>query len=497
MPPYNTINLHPDSHHPSSLPTDTFDVIYIGSGWSTHVSATRLTKAGMTSVIIEAELFGGECPFWACVPSKALLRPGEAFDEVQGVGGAKERVDSAKGLDVDAVMQRRDTWTSNWDEEKMMVPYIASSGAHLVRGYGKLIGVKKVKVTTSTGESFILTAGQAVVVCTGSEPLIPKIPGLTEAKPWTPREAVSTSDVPKHLLVLGAGVVGCEMVSAFASFGAKVTLVSSTAEILPRVDPEAGAIIRKRFEKQGVNVHLSTTVTRVQREEDGSLIAELAGKPEVKVSEILVAAGRKSRTNGIGLEQFGLAIDGSPINVDDSLCVPSDSSSWLYAVGDVNGRSPTTHGAKYHGRILAKVLLARKNGANFEPKEADGTAAAADRYAIPQVIFTHPNVASVGLTRQKAAAAGRKVKEITALAKTEGAELRMDGYEDGWAQWIVDAESGKLVGATFVGDNVAELLHASTVAVVGGMTLEQLAHAIPSFPTMSEVYLNLLEAAGF
>ena len=468
-----------------------------GSGWASHIAAKRLGKEGMSSIIIEFELFGGDCPFWACVPSKALLRPGEALDEAKKVPGVSSNVSNVTGPDVEKVLERRDAFTSNWDDSRVVIPFISGDNITLVRGRGKIIGVKQVLVESPDAHSVTLDARQAVVVCTGSEPIFPNIPGLAEAKPWTPRHAASTSLVPKHLVILGAGAVGCEMATVFTDLGGKVSLISSTTELLPRIDPEAGALVRQSLSAMGVKVYVSAKVTKVHRISDSELVVSLQSGVTINATEILVAAGRRPRTEDLGLEAFGLAVDGRPIAVDESLLVPLDSGNWLYAGGDVNGRAAMTHTTKYQGRILASSILARRNGAQPKGVEWDAISATADKYARPQVVFTRPTVASVGFTRHAAKASGKKVREITAPLKTLGARLREDEFEDGWAQWIIDEDSGTLLGATFVGDNVTELLHASTVAIVGHMDLARLAHAIPSFPTMSEVYLSLIEAAGF
>jgi dihydrolipoamide dehydrogenase len=191
MPPYNTINLHPPTHPPSSLTTTTYDIICIGSGWPGRIIASRLVKAGLTALIIESELVGGDCPFWACVPSKAILRPGEALDEARGVGGVREKLtDGEGGVVVEKVWERRDVYTSNFDDGKLLVPMVENSGASLVRGFGKLVGEKKVSVTAMDGSSVVLEAKIAVAICTGSRPIIPS--AVRKAKPWTPREATSS-----------------------------------------------------------------------------------------------------------------------------------------------------------------------------------------------------------------------------------------------------------------------------------------------------------------
>lgn len=453
--------------------------------------------------VVEEELVGGDCPFWACVPSKALLRPQEALAEAKAVGGVRELLREESSLDAGIVFKRRDAFTGSWDDGEVLVPMVENSGAALVRGRGKLVGVKKVEVTSGDGQRAELEAKHAVAICTGSEPIIPSIPGLKERNPWGPRQATSSSEVPKHLLILGAGVVGAEMATAYASFGAQVSLISRGAALLPKIDREAGRLVKEGLESQGVRVYVSTTVDSVVREEtEDYLTVQLSNGSKISgVTKILAATGRKAKTSGIGLEDFGIETDGSPISVSESLRVSSVPGGWLYALGDVNGRAPLTHSCKYHGRIAANAIIARsqttETGHPGSSTPWSKVTATNDILAQPQVIFTSPTVASVGLTRKRAEATGLadKIRVVTAPVATLGAKLHQEGYKDGWAQWIIDTESNKLLGATFVGDGVADLLHASTVAVVGGLTLDRLAHAVPSFPTMSEVYLNLLEAA--
>lgn len=453
--------------------------------------------------VVEQELVGGDCPFWACVPSKALLRPQEALAEARAVGGVRELLREEPSLDADTVFKRRDAFTGSWNDGQALVPMVEDSGAALVRGRGELIGVKRVAVINEHSQRAELEAKYAVAICTGSEPMIPNIPGLKESNPWGPREATSSSEVPKHLLILGAGAVGTEMATVYASLGAQVSLVTRGAELLPRIDQEAGRLVREGLESQGVRIYVSTTVgSVVQEETEDCLTVQMSkGRTISRVTKILAATGRKAKTTGIGLENFGIETDGSPIPVSESLDVPTVPGAWLYALGDVNGRAPLSHSSKYHGRIAANAIIARS-----QPDEIANpgwktpwsrVSATNDTLAQPQVIFTSPTVASVGLTRSQADAAGLvdKIRIVTAPVTTLGARLHQDGYKDGWAQWIVDTETNKLLGATFVGDGVADLLHASTVAIVGGLTLDRLAHAVPSFPTMSEVYLNLLEAA--
>lgn len=386
MPSYDSINLHPQSHPPFALPGKTFDVICIGSGWAGHITAGRIVKAGLTAVIIESELFGGDCPFWACVPSKALLRPAELLHEAEAVRGVKENLHEHKLVDANAVLERRDGWTADWKDDQVIIPQYQAEGFSMVRGHGRVVAERQVEVEDQNGEKTILDARQAVVICTGSTTKIPKIPGLAEARPWTNRDAVSTSKVPQHLAIVGAGAIGCEMACAYASLGSKVSLISSTAEILPRVDPEAGAIVRQSFVKRGIACYRSTRAKGVFRKPDGNIDIDIGNGTSISASEILVAAGRQCTTGDLGLERFGIVTDGSPLKVDDSLNVSSVPGNWLYAAGDVNGRAPLSHGCKYHGRIVANAIVARSNASAKQAQGWSSTAATADHYALPQVV---------------------------------------------------------------------------------------------------------------
>ena len=480
----------------SSIETHTYDAVFIGSGWASRPAAERVVKAGLTALIIDNELVGGDCPFWACVPSKALLRPSEALDAANAVGGARERLINHK-VDTQAVFARRNEFTREWDDTKLLVPATLATGTDLLRGKAKLVGVRKVSITSNEGHEAEIFARHAVAVCTGSVPVIPSIPGLKEAQPWTPREATSSSIVPKHLVILGAGAVGCEMATAYSSFGSNVTVVTRSGEILSSVGREAGEAVRQGMEAHGIQFLLNATITRVDRADDGVSVVTSSLGATIPASKILVATGRRPRTDDCGLEVFGLPVDGSPIEVDESLRVKGVPGNWLYAIGDVNGRSPLTHMCKYQARIAGTAIVKQVQGHSTMVRAPwDATSATADHQAIPQVIFTQPALAAVGLTEDMAKKQNRSVRVINSSAVTVGALLHGDNFGAGWAQWIVDVESEKLLGMTVVGQDVTELIHPATVAIVGGLRLKQLMHAVPCFPTMSEVYLNLAEAAG-
>lgn len=498
--PSTAYNIHPQSHPLSSLLTYEYDLIILGSGPAGRALAIRTSKkAGLSVLLVENELVGGECHFWACVPSKAMLRPAEAIYSALGVGGAKELILRDKVVDLPGMWARRDKYADDW-EDMPLVKMLEGAKITIVRAHGRLAGVKKVLLesTSFPHEGPVeITAKHAVCIAGGSEPIMPPIPGLVEAKPWTPRDATGSRVVPGHLVILGAGAVGTEMATAYASYGAKVTLITSSAEVLPRLEPEAGKLVRKSLVSRGVTVLLSTKATTVERTAEGVKVTLSTGG-SVSGSELLVAAGRKPRTSDIGLESVGLeGMKGSALPVGDSMAVKPVPGEWLFAIGDTNGRAMTTHMGKYQARVAADNIIAHVNGDDVSLKVEHWSkyAAFADRTAISQVVFTDPNVACVGLTLTEAKKAGKSVREVATPFKASGAALHEDGYS-GWAQWVVDTQTNQLVGATFVGRDAADLLHASTVAVAGGVPLDRLSHAIPCFPTLSEVYLDLMEACG-
>ncbi len=504
MSPVSTnprIDLHPSSNPPSALQSREYDLIVIGGGPAGEMTAMRTTHGGLTVLLIESELVGGECPYWACVPSKALLRPAEVLDAAAAVGGAREVV-SGTMPDLEGVWKRRNFFAKNWKDDANLT-LMKDHGVDVVRGFGRVLGVKTVSVQEYGAIErecrSVFHASCAVAVCTGSEPTIPDdIPGLVEAKPWTPREAVSASSVPDHLIIVGAGPVGCELATAYAGFGGKVSLISAGQEVMSKFEPEAGKRVREGLKRKGVHIRTGTKITRVQRSGQKEVEVELSDGEMMVGSEILVAAGRRPKTTDIGLDTIGLE-DGSILEVDDTLCVQAVPGEWLYAVGDTNGQACLTHMGKYEGKIAGDTIVTRsKRPLTNESDTAHfgQYSATAHRPAfVPQVTFTDPQVATVGLTLAQARKTYEKAKEIAVKMTGSGTFLHAEGY-DGWAQWVIDEESGRLLGATFVGRDVADLLHASTVAIVGEMTVERLYHAVPSFPTMSEVYVSLLDACG-
>lgn len=466
----------------------TYDVVVIGAGPVGENVADRVVQGGLTAVIVESELVGGECSYWACMPSKALLRSGIALRAAQKVGGAKEAATGT--VDVAATFARRDSFTSDWKDDGQ-VEWLDGAGIDLVRGHGALAGEKVVTVTAADGTVTTLTARHAVVVSTGTSALLPDIPGLADAQPWTSREATSAPRPPKRLAILGGGVVAAEMATAYASFGTEVTLIARSG-LLQGQEPFAGELVTDALRELGATVSTGVSPESVSRDADGVTL-QLSDGTTVTADELLVATGRVPRTGDLGLETVGLE-PGDWITVDDTLRVPG--SEWLYALGDVNHRALLTHQGKYQARAAGDVIVARATGGEVSDAAWGTHVATADHEAVTQVTFTDPEVASVGLTAAAAEKAGYRTRVVDyELGHVAGASLQADGYR-GTARMVVDEDRKVVVGVTFVGQDVAEMLHAATIAVVGEVPIDRLWHAVPAYPTMNEVWLRLLEEYG-
>jgi pyruvate/2-oxoglutarate dehydrogenase complex dihydrolipoamide dehydrogenase (E3) component len=461
---------------------DTYDVIVLGGGPVGENVAERAVRGGLTVALVEAELYGGECSYWACIPSKALLRPIELRAAALRVPGLP-----VGDLDVDKVLARRDYFVGNWDDSSQE-KWVVDTGIAPVRGHGRLTGTRTVEVTGSGGATTSLIASHAVVLATGTSAAVPDIPGLREAKPWTSREATSLRTVPRRLVVLGGGVVACEMASAVRGLGGDVTVLERGPRLLGRMEPWAGELVAAGLRDVGVEVRTGAQVVEVRR--DGEVTVILDSGEQVVADEVLCALGRHPATDDLGLDTVGLE-PGRYITVDDSL--RAEGFDWLYAAGDVNGRALLTHMGKYQGRICGDVIAARVKGATDDDPSLRATS---DHYAVPQVVFTDPQACSVGLTEEEARERGMDVRVVSyELGNVSGGSLQGEGYS-GRAGIVVDESRRVIVGATFVGPEVADLLHSATVAVVGEVRLDRLWHAVPSFPTVSEVWLRLLEAYG-
>ncbi|HTU86511.1 MAG TPA: NAD(P)/FAD-dependent oxidoreductase [Solirubrobacteraceae bacterium] len=459
----------------------TFDVVVVGGGPSGEEAAGRLADAGLHVAVVEGRLIGGECAHWACIPSKALLRPPEALAETRRIPGARESLNG--GPNVAAVLARRDE-VIGMDQrtgkpgDAQLTPWLDKHGVTLVRGRARLVGERR--VATHSEE---LEARRAVILAAGSEPLIPPIEGLARlGGVWTNTEATTTEEIPGRLVIVGAGPVGVEMAQAFQKLGSQVTLIEGEARVLPTHEEFACVQVTEALRAYGVEVRTGQRAIHFDRNGEAYSVTTSGGE-QVQGDVVLVALGRKAPTDDIGLEVVGLNPGGYLI-VDRHMRV--QDVPWLYAIGDVNGRAMFTHMGKYQARIAVDCILGNRTGITHG---ADGSQA-------PSVIFTDPQVASVGHTTETATAAGIDFDAYDTQTSGNAGGLFYGPNAPGTARFVVDRDRRVLIGCTITGSEVADFIHAATIAVVGEVPLERLRHAVPPFPTRSEIWLSLLLQAG-
>lgn len=465
------------------------DVIVLGAGAVGENVAGRAVQGGLKAVLVEAELVGGECSYWACMPSKALIRPATALNAARAVAGSREAVTGS--IDADAVLKRRDSFTSDWNDAGQ-ADWVADAGIELVRGRGRITAERQVSVRDNAGAVTVIKASTAVVLATGSTPSTPPIEGLGEVSYWGTREATAAKSIPASLAVIGGGVAGTELAQAFARLGSTVTMIVR-GQLLDDYPAPAAKLVSEALAANGIDIRTGAEATRVRATDDGVELT-LSDGATIRAAQLLVSTGRHPALEDLGLEDLG--VQPKELAADPSGRVAGIDGGWLYAVGDAAGKVALTHQGKYEARATADAITARTAGKLGPDVERwSRYAATADEAAVPQVVFTDPEIAMVGLTEQQARDAGMNIRTVELPLAVAGSALYADDYQ-GWAQMVVDEDRKVLVGVTFAGPDVAELLHAATIAVVGQVPLERLWHAVPAYPTISEVWLRLLEKYG-
>ncbi|MCG8920554.1 NAD(P)/FAD-dependent oxidoreductase [Actinokineospora sp. PR83] len=449
----------------------TVDVAVVGLGPGGEALAARLAGAGLSVLGIESRLVGGECPYFACVPTKMMTRAADALAEARRAGELAGSVEVTPDW-APVAARIRDEATADWDD-KAAVDRLLASGARFLRGTARITAPGELEVTGPDG-THTVAATRGIVLNTGTDPAVPPIPGLADGPVWTNREAVRATEVPESLAVIGGGPVGCEFAQVFARFGAEVTLLQSNARLLPQDEPEAGELLAERLTADGVAVRTGVKITGA-RHAEGRVTLEVEGGEPVTAARVLVAAGRKTDMAALGLGAYGLDESAKGPAVDDRM----RAAEGLWAIGDITGKGAFTHMSMYQAGIAGDDILGRETKADYR--------------AVPRVTFTDPEVGSVGLSEAAAREAGLTVRTgITRIPDSSRGFIHKLGNA-GLIKLVEDADRGVLVGATSMGPGGGEVLGALAVAVHGEVPVDTLRGMIFAYPTFHRAISSALD----
>jgi dihydrolipoamide dehydrogenase len=465
-----------------------FDVVVVGGGVGGVAAVRKLASAGLSVALAEDRLVAGECHYWGCNPSKTLLRPIEVFNLAKAVPGVRETI-SGEGPQIAAVFAKRDAIIEHLTDEDRTAS-LRQAGIAVFHGFGRLSGERTVRVAYAWGDTTeaVLTARHAVVLSTGTRPNVPEVPGLAQARPWTNRDLTTMTHVPPRALVVGGGPVAVEFATILTGLGSTVTLLVRGNTLLRNCEPEARELVAQSLRSKGVTIHFETELSAVARPVAGGPVTATVQRQTIEVDEVVLATGRCTNTDNLGLETLGLP-GGGIVSVNDHLQAVGVPGGWLYALGDTTGRARLSHISTYHGRVVADIIAARAAGRELSENEL----IARDGGNLAQVIYTEPQVVKVGRTESQAHAEGFAVRTRTAHYPGAVAFLALyrDGFH-GWAKLVIDAETNTLLGATFVGPQFSELVQAATLAIVAKVPVSLLRHAVAPHPTVNQVWDPLL-----